>query len=433
MSKRIIFFDLETSGFDGKVNQITQIGSFIQTPEDPILSTSQLNKDNSFNTKANLLPKMKERLTPGTEENITWVASQLRNGMVKGNITRAKEKILKLNPEVNIPIEDFLSLAKENFSLDDLEERKGKALKAINFYKEKFPRTRIEKELESLEKQINTSVDPTYVFSLTGYGVKRKQVKELGLDKKDEDEVVYNFLEFLNKHNDGDTYLTGHNIEKFDIEFINDRIDSINAKTSQNLPKPDQIFSGRVFDTVEISRVVFLPAIQELQKYFSSFDVVSEDLDSFKNVENELASMDPKKHVEIYNKLLGIIDQQLNQKVIPDLKTSSGRMSSSQGILAKSLNVNAEGWHDALADVIMLSNVLQGMKKLIDLAVSRMQSNIKEPLQEMEPYQKMVTRKHPAAKQRLTRYGKNRDRSSPYKKRLSLKRGKSAPPNFGGT
>ena len=207
---------------------------------------------------------------------------------------------------------------------------------------------------------------------MTGYGVKRKQVKELGLDKKDEDEVVYNFLEFLNKHNDGDTYLTGHNIEKFDIEFINDRIDSINAKTSQNLPKPDQIFSGRVFDTVEISRVVFLPAIQELQKYFSSFDVVSEDLDSFKNVENELAFMDFKKYVEIYNKLLGIIDQQLNQKVIPDLKTSSGRMSSSQGILAKSLNVNAEGWHDALADVIMLSNVLQGMKKLIDLAVSRM-------------------------------------------------------------
>ena len=341
-----------------------------------------------------------------------------------------KEKILNLNSEVDIPIKDFLSLGyDENFSLQDLEERKEKVLKTIAFYKKKFPRTRIEKELETLEKQIETSVDPTYVFSLTGYGVKRRKVKEDGLDKKEEHIVVNNFLQFLAKHNDKDTFLTGHNIENFDIKFINDRIDSINAKTNQSLPKPDQLFSGRVFDTVQISRQVFLPAIRELQKYFSDLNVVSEDTESFKNIEKEIASTDPKKHLEIYNKLLAVINQQLNNKVVPDLKTSSGRMSSSQGILAKSLDINAEGWHDALADVIMLSNVLQGMKKLIDLAVSRMQSsNSETPLQEMEPYQKMVTQKHPAAKKRLTGHGKNKDKSSPYKMKLSYKRGKSAPP-----
>jgi len=70
----------------------------------------------------------------------------------------------------------------------------------------------------------------------------------------------------------------------------------------------------------------------------------------------------------------------------------------------------------------MGSNVLPGMKILIDLALSR------EPLQEMEPYQKTVTAKHPAAKQRLTGQGSVKDKSTPYKLKLSTKRAKSAPP-----
>lgn len=426
MSKNIIFFDLETSGFDGKFNQVTQIGSFIQTPLNPILSTSQLNKNNSFNTKASLTTKMKQRLTPGTEENLAWVTSQLRSGMIRGNIKTAADSILKLDSEINIPVSDFLNLGyNENLTLEDVEKEKNKILDTISFYKKKFPRTRIENKLNDLEKQIRTSIEPSYVFSLTGYGVKTGK----GLNKKEEHEVISDFLSFLRRHNDGNTYLTGHNIKNFDIKFLSDRIDSINDRFGKNFPKPDVMFSGRTFDTVEISRKVFLPAIQHLQKYFDSLRVVSEDMESFKNVENELASLDPKDHLEIYNRLLAIIDQELNNKVVPDLKTSSGRMSSSQGILAKSLNINAEGWHDALADVIMLSNVLQGMKKLIDLAVSRTApESSAEPLQEMEPYQRAVTAKHPAAKKRLTGLGKNLDKSSPYKMKLSYKRGKSAPP-----
>jgi len=46
----------------------------------------------------------------------------------------------------------------------------------------------------------------------------------------------------------------------------------------------------------------------------------------------------------------------------------------------------------------------------------------------MEPYQRMVTQKHPSAKKRLTGHGKNKDKSSPYKIKLSYRRGKSAPP-----
>jgi hypothetical protein len=51
---------------------------------------------------------------------------------------------------------------------------------------------------------------------------------------------------------------------------------------------------------------------------------------------------------------------------------------------------------------------------------------------EMEPYQKKMHAKHPRWKARLTRGGEVKDESTPYKHKLSLKRGKSAPPGAGG-
>jgi hypothetical protein len=49
-------------------------------------------------------------------------------------------------------------------------------------------------------------------------------------------------------------------------------------------------------------------------------------------------------------------------------------------------------------------------------------------LQELEPYQQTVTAKHPAAKERLLGGGTVKDSSTPYKIKISFKRGKSAPP-----
>jgi hypothetical protein len=69
----------------------------------------------------------------------------------------------------------------------------------------------------------------------------------------------------------------------------------------------------------------------------------------------------------------------------------------------------------------------EGADSLTDIQKKAMK--LKE---EMEPYQRIVTAKHPAAKARLTKGGKVKDKSTPYKVKLSLKRGKSAPPGFGG-
>jgi hypothetical protein len=76
---------------------------------------------------------------------------------------------------------------------------------------------------------------------------------------------------------------------------------------------------------------------------------------------------------------------------------------------------------------------------MVEAFFSNADVNIEEIIQEvlslfveMEPYQRMVTAKHPAAKERLTGGGEVKDKSTPYKIKLSLKRGKSAPPGAGG-
>lgn len=75
------------------------------------------------------------------------------------------------------------------------------------------------------------------------------------------------------------------------------------------------------------------------------------------------------------------------------------------------------------------------MEAFFSNADIQMEEIIKEVLSlfmEMEPYQKKMHSKHPRWKARLTRGGKVKDKSTPYKNKLSLKRGKSAPPGAGG-
>lgn len=56
------------------------------------------------------------------------------------------------------------------------------------------------------------------------------------------------------------------------------------------------------------------------------------------------------------------------------------------------------------------------------------QTMLKQMFNETEPYQKIMQKEHPRWKMRLIGYGKNKDKSSPYKTKPSMKRSKSAPP-----
>ena len=194
MSKKIIFWDLETSGFDGVYNQITQIGALVQDPDSPIKDTKGLTKNNSFNTKAELHPKMIERLTPGTRENLIWTKEQLSNYMIKNNITDA---IVKLPDELAKKYAslatNFLSLGKqEDVDLKTIKQQQENILTQIK--QDSAPGKRYQDALNKLASHVSNSIDPRYVFKLTGYGVKAKE--KSNLEKKPEHEVLKDFILF---------------------------------------------------------------------------------------------------------------------------------------------------------------------------------------------------------------------------------------------
>ena len=123
-------------------------------------------------------------------------------------------------------------------------------------------------------------------------------------------------------------------------------------------------------------------------------------------------------------------------EVLAPVVFDQGTLSASklrEAISNKQLEVVAEFIPNEIPDKIEFA------REMVEAFFSNADVNIEEIIQEvlslfveMEPYQRMVTAKHPAAKERLTGGGEVKDKSTPYKVKLSLKRGKSAPPGAGG-
>jgi len=73
------------------------------------------------------------------------------------------------------------------------------------------------------------------------------------------------------------------------------------------------------------------------------------------------------------------------------------------------------------------NNLSEAQKVQIQIEKAR------ELVQEIEPYQKEMRRKHPKWKKRLIGMGDNKYKGGPYKIKVSMKRSKSAPPGAGGS
>jgi len=73
------------------------------------------------------------------------------------------------------------------------------------------------------------------------------------------------------------------------------------------------------------------------------------------------------------------------------------------------------------------NNLSEAQKVQIQIEKAR------ELVQEIEPYQKEMRRKHPTWKKRLIGMGGNKYKGGPYRLKVSMKRSKSAPPGAGGS
>jgi DNA polymerase III epsilon subunit-like protein len=392
ISKKFIFFDLETAGLNRWSDQITQIAaiavSMKKTEEDKV----EIEIEDKMDITAFLSDEMKARLNPESPERKAW---EIRT--------------------INDALYFATKKGEERIRIKSLEEIANLPEKLQNIAKEKLK-----------------DLDPEFPLKLTGYDENNATHTER--------DALKQFMLFLKKH--PGSILTGHNSKRFDIPFTNERIKFYTQDKSKI--KNIQDFSSvmHTLDTLLLSRSVFLPALKQMQTNFGNIlkqidarlepEEISESEEEKQLAKQNIVKMgddyvqsftdEEKKKLAKYKYLFTILKTKVDQ-TLDNLKNERGH-SSRMGDIAKVFGINAEGWHNALADILMLADVFNAMRRTINLA-SKMSL---QQLQEMEPYQKEMHSKHPKWKSRLTRGGSVKDKSTPYKKKLSLKRGKSAPP-----
>lgn len=392
ISKKFIFFDLETGGLNRWNDQITQIAaiavSMKKTEDDKV----KVEIEDKMDITAFLTDEMKNRLNPDSPERKAWEIRTINDALY--------------------------------FATKKGEERvKIKSLEEIDSLPEK---------MQQIAKEKLSDLDPGYPLKLTGYDENNATHTEK--------EALKQFMLFLKKH--PGSILTGHNSKRFDIPFTNERIKHYTKDPSKVKDIQDFSAVANTMDTLLLSRSVFLPALKQMQTNFGNVlkqidarlepEELSESEEEKQLAKQNLVKIgddyvqsftdEEKKELAKYKYLFTILKTKVDQ-TLDDLKNQRGH-SSRMGDIAKVFDINAEGWHNALADILMLVDVFNAMRRTINLA-SKMSL---QQLQEMEPYQKKMHEKHPKWKATLTRGGSVKDKSTPYKNKLSLKRAKSAPP-----
>ena len=310
---------------------------------------------------------------------------------------------------------------------------------------------------EQKESKIKDLLDPYWVLRFTGRVDDSNEFKNV--DSMQEQKALEEFVTFIKDNNN--PILVAHN-SSFDMKMVNGRLEKYGMEKLE-----PGVNIKEILDTLAVSREQHLPALLDLKEKFVSERNSIEGLEDIDNMfaaaqqrsADELAVADLNFHPEanvndLSNKTLLAINnapEEIREKMlrvvilntlISSLDNTYQKGRSVLGTLANSFKIAADGAHDAIYDVRMTIKVYNSMYKVIEMAINYLgegadsltdiQKKAMKLKEEMEPYQKIVTAKHPAAKKRLTTGGKVKDKSTPYKIKLSLKRGKSAPPGFGG-
>jgi DNA polymerase III epsilon subunit-like protein len=427
-NNQFILFDLETSGLtedflkkskERQPEQITEIAGLVINLklQDGKLS---IEKGDNVDYFVELKDFVKARLDKNSEEYKKHILHKVNISIQKMNL---KKPIPPLSDFDQI---DMLPEQAEGFEWRKSGEQWSKKEKVFNVK-------------NNAQKAYNSAInfDTTKVLELTKYYENEDK------PKLDERQAIIQFLKFIKKY--PNAVLSGQNIEGFDLKFLDQRMKDYNLGSfSQH--------NRKFFDTIHVARNILHPALEQMENFFSSkVEEINSQLQDQSNIDQELLENEDTEQVfsSIINKGEDFINSYPEeQRELAKLKfiftvlltktkqtreelynKDTKRYTSSQGPLSTVFRIKTDNWHNALADVEMLSGLFTSMYNLIDFATKYVGGALTEEIiQEMEPYQQYVAAKHPASKKRLTGHGKNKDKSSPYKVKLSYKRGKSAPP-----
>jgi len=405
LDKKYIIFDLETSGLKERypqdkskkrqqeqILQVAALAGFYRKEN----GTIEFVPEDKLDITAYLKDDIKSRLDKDSVEYRLYLLHRVNTFL--NDKTYRKEggpvQINKLNDVKNLP--------------DDLR-----------------------KEVSNFVQNFKNTQD---ILDMTGY-------KEENATASEED-ALKSFFAFIEKH--PGSILSGHNIINFDLGFVKQR--AAEYDVPQKIENIDNIL-----DTLDVARNVFQPTLDILENKFS--DIIN-NINSQLKVKIQVPSLnEDKEQAEIFNRIQSTLEKEIEEhpeeerelakigsifglllfkvsqvkKELTNPKT--GRRTSSQGPLAKLFKIDSSGWHNALADIEMLSKVYRDMYLFLDLAQKYTGNTLPESIiQEIEPYQKKMHDKHPHAKKTMISHGNNKYKGTPFKIKLSTKRAKSAPP-----
>ena len=292
------------------------------------------------------------------------------------------------------------------------------------------------RQLQHLEKDIKMATEPKYILQYTGYDESSATVTE--------EQMLKEFL--FNITNDNiNAILVAHNIS-FDERAINTRAEIY------GLPK---IVEGKnvstLLDTLKICKSVYVPALESLLKklddeikIINKTDIKEEnDVKALSQKIQQLAAGDsPEQKKLLTLNILKNATLKTLQRSEQQVEAGEQKYSAKLGDIAKTFNIDPSKAHQAIEDVKMLVDIFKEMVRIMvlvdnytknsELVVSEIMREIEESqnvLKEIEPYQKLMHKKHKNWMIKLVTKGKGK-KAAPFNKNISIARGKSAPPGI---
>ena len=245
---QFVFFDLETSGLtedyikskeaERQPEQVLELGCNVVNLklDNGKLSIEQIDDADYY---AELKDFVKARLDKDSKEYKKHVLHKINIAIQKLNLKNELPLITDYSQIQELPEKA------EGFKFD---KKNGKWLK-----KPITPNVR--KTAENTYKSA-TYYDTAHVLEMTKYYKNSKDQPKL-----DEKQVFIKFLKFIKRY--PNAVLAGQNISKFDLKFLDQRMKESNLGS---LSQHNRVY----FDTIDVARNVFHPALQQVEEYFSS-------------------------------------------------------------------------------------------------------------------------------------------------------------------
>ena len=345
-----IFFDTETTGLSGDLDQITELAYGVFQGEQLQPIKKQIPGSAPSKTRPNLYQFMVD-LTPEIQSRVN------RQNTRKERATKIKNG--ELSPEA-IP-------KPENMSDEDWQKELDKTLDMKKKLELLDDQNLSKKERESL---LFRTAGIGHALELTHYEQNKQTfLQQTGNKNVSEEQMLKSFWNLLNSIEN--KVVVAHNAQ-FDIKMIMERPNKYPGKIPVGNLKSESII-----DTIKLAKV-YVPALQEYKNILekelneiahssqTKIDEAEEDIESLKQQILPMSDNPVGQRIIILQILLIAVNKSLQYAEEMEQKIEQ-KFSYTLGNIAKTINIDPSKAHQATEDVDMLVSVFKHLRDAINM------------------------------------------------------------------